>query len=573
MSKTIPQLTAATALNDTDYFPVAQESGITRRAQMTMALPGRTMSGAGDEVWISQREGDFASLGDGTRHNPFNAATMTLFDGVMADLAQHNNLHIHLIPKPNTGPFRTSVRKTWFIKPGWCIDGHGATVQAGGDASDRQACAVLGDGGRQVLTDGVLITNIILDANWGEVGANVAVGVDGQKIFAMGAASLSGNDNIFDNVWIKNCYGSQANGKEHFGLTLIGTDGNDCIGNEIRFCRAKNPQGSYGSPFLVSGAGNGKLMIQPRVFGCRAAGVNNGLITLGYTTGGVNFADVQDLEITDNNFQDCLGAAYSDTGLIDGVIIARNWVIRGWQGVDLRNPNAGGTDKRRAVILDNYFKIATRSGGENGGVRIDTAAMTESVIGRNIVFHETATGGGTAWGFNLVNMLEGAVFNNFVANPDANNKIGNVSTNAAPHPDIAVWGNYNIYGMGKPLGMRDNTIDVAAGATPAAIAANTNNYNPGQRSSNQRWSSDASRNVTGLIIADGNGHVYTGDGHRLTVTNVGSNDIVLKHQDTGSTAANRLLCSTGADITLTAGQAADFVYDGTTARWRVFKRN
>lgn len=107
----------------------------------------------------------------------------------------------------------------------------------------------------------------------------------------------------------------------------------------------------------------------------------------------------------------------------------------------------------------------------------------------------------------------------------------------------------------------------AVATSSAQITASQDNYNPGGSSYFQRWNTDASRNVTGLTFTaaqvDGQAHV---------IVNVGAQDIVLKHQTT-STAANQFLNSTGADITLTANQAADVVYDGTTSRWRVFKRN
>jgi len=107
-----------------------------------------------------------------------------------------------------------------------------------------------------------------------------------------------------------------------------------------------------------------------------------------------------------------------------------------------------------------------------------------------------------------------------------------------------------------------------AGNSPAQITANQNDYNPGSASLFQRWNTDASRNVTGLT--------FTGtkqDGQRHIIVNVGSNDIVLVHQSASSTAANRFLNTTGADITLTADQQAECIYDNTTARWRCAKRN
>lgn len=104
--------------------------------------------------------------------------------------------------------------------------------------------------------------------------------------------------------------------------------------------------------------------------------------------------------------------------------------------------------------------------------------------------------------------------------------------------------------------------------TPAQFGANQNDYTEegGNSAAYLRWSSDASRDVTGLSISQTDGDMHV-------IVNVGSNDIVLKHESASSTAANRFLCSTGADITLTANQAAEIWYDGTTQRWRVFKRN
>jgi hypothetical protein len=101
-----------------------------------------------------------------------------------------------------------------------------------------------------------------------------------------------------------------------------------------------------------------------------------------------------------------------------------------------------------------------------------------------------------------------------------------------------------------------------AAKSPTQITADQNNYNPGGNASRlQLWS-------TGLTFT-----TAVNDGQEHLIVNVGSNNIVLKHEDTNSTAGNRFLNSTGADITLSANQAADVIYDSTTQRWRVFKRN
>jgi hypothetical protein len=99
--------------------------------------------------------------------------------------------------------------------------------------------------------------------------------------------------------------------------------------------------------------------------------------------------------------------------------------------------------------------------------------------------------------------------------------------------------------------------------TPAQITSNQDNYAPGVART-YRLSTDAARNVTGLSCSQV-------DGQECRIVNVGSFNLVLKHQTT-STAANQFLNSTGADITLAPNEGADLVYDGTTQRWRVWKK-
>lgn len=105
--------------------------------------------------------------------------------------------------------------------------------------------------------------------------------------------------------------------------------------------------------------------------------------------------------------------------------------------------------------------------------------------------------------------------------------------------------------------------------TPSQITSDQNNYSVPVTGYFIRLSTDASRTLTGLVFTGGG----VGDGQVHLLVNVGANDLVLAHENASSTAGNRFLCSTGASITLSANQAADLIYDSTTARWRVFKRN
>lgn len=99
--------------------------------------------------------------------------------------------------------------------------------------------------------------------------------------------------------------------------------------------------------------------------------------------------------------------------------------------------------------------------------------------------------------------------------------------------------------------------------TPAQLTADQNDYAPGVARF-YRLSTDATRSVTGLNASQVSGQ-------ECEVWNVGANSLVLKHQDAGSAAANRFLCTGGADVTLAADDVALLRYDATTSRWRVRK--
>lgn len=104
-------------------------------------------------------------------------------------------------------------------------------------------------------------------------------------------------------------------------------------------------------------------------------------------------------------------------------------------------------------------------------------------------------------------------------------------------------------------------------SAPTTLSADVNDWAPTRGSIFRTSTNDGTaRNVTGLSFAQI-------DGQTLTIVNLGPGNLVLKHQSASSTAANRFLNSTAADITLSTDQAADLIYDSTTARWRVYKRN
>jgi hypothetical protein len=94
--------------------------------------------------------------------------------------------------------------------------------------------------------------------------------------------------------------------------------------------------------------------------------------------------------------------------------------------------------------------------------------------------------------------------------------------------------------------------------TPETVTADQNNYSLPQ---NQiiRITTDASRTFTGFAGAR--------DGI-VVFANVGGFDAVIANDSASSAAPNRVLCHTGANITLGPKESALLFYDFVTLKWR-----
>ncbi|HYM22528.1 MAG TPA: hypothetical protein VEU08_04955 [Vicinamibacterales bacterium] len=91
------------------------------------------------------------------------------------------------------------------------------------------------------------------------------------------------------------------------------------------------------------------------------------------------------------------------------------------------------------------------------------------------------------------------------------------------------------------------------------------------------WDIDTAAGVTVGVLRCNNGTALTINGIKapasarvLILQSCGAGTITLKHQNAGSTAANRLITGSGYDVILTAGVGCVvLVYDGQSSRWRV----
>ena len=154
------------------------------------------------------------------------------------------------------------------------------------------------------------------------------------------------------------------------------------------------------------------LITNSKVLSCYAAGANNGLES-SFTTGGVNLANVKDCQIDGNTFVDCFGAAYIDTGSVDGLHVTNNSVVRGWFGVGL---SSSAVPKQNIDISGNTFLIQNRvSGGASYGIYLGYGTTTGVTIRNNSIQFDRSGGGLLSyWGISASQLATADVSGNII---------------------------------------------------------------------------------------------------------------------------------------------------------------
>jgi hypothetical protein len=295
-------------------------------------------------------------------------------------------------------------------------------------------------------TDNITIKDLTVDCNWAKLSLTADTGAGGEKNIKTGAIILWGSNNLIDHVRCINSYGSVANGLEQFAIMLGGPRSQDGVNNVIQYCKVELPQGSYGAPFAIFGW-PGHFIVNSRVTGCYAVGNAGGFSwsdpSIGFNTGGVNFADVKDCQIDGNTFIDCAGAAYTDTGATDGLRITNNTVIRGQLGVGLNNWTL---PKQNIVISGNSFSVQNRwLVGAGYGIVMFNGPTTNLTITDNVIAFDSSGGGMLSFCGMALSLLDKAII--------SNNTIGFTNdplSNAATGTDVTLSNNHDPNGNPVP---------------------------------------------------------------------------------------------------------------------------
>lgn len=195
-------------------------------------------------------------------------------------------------------------------------------------------------------------------------------------------ANLCGSNINYENVEVVNTYGSVADSQEHTALGFAGKTGVRGDNNWMLNCVARLPWGNYGNPFAVS------YCQHSGVKGCHGYSINDGETGRGFTTGGVNAADLVDCEFSGNWFYDCL-ILYCDTNALDGVTISGNHAISAKSGISMVAAGSGGDaglwTKKRVKIFNNTIELQNRVTGELNGIKTSGDTASSLVCSGNII--------------------------------------------------------------------------------------------------------------------------------------------------------------------------------------------
>jgi hypothetical protein len=120
----------------------------------------------------------------------------------------------------------------------------------------------------------------------------------------------------------------------------------------------------------------------------------------------------------------------------------------------------------------------------------------------------------------------------------------------------------------KVLELNNGTVGGAGGTLRSipltwTVTGTVNDANPGV-ARRYRLSGSSTPVVTGISISQV-------DGQEMYVCNPNATAVTFNHQAAGSTAANRIICTGAANITLNQDEEAVLWYDATTSRWRMRK--
>jgi len=296
-------------------------------------------------------------------------------------------------------------------------------------------------------------------------------------------------------------------------------------------------------------------------------GANVKAITIGNATNGTNFA----LNTGNGGFT-MTASTFAFSAFNSTITTSSNANLAiypggsGTLGIDAAAViGIGGGALSKTVTIGNFTgSTAVNINSGTGGVNLWSSATTGAAM--------TLSAGGVSSGKGLQ------------VSSTSNNMSGNLGefyhtqSNANNTGVIMNLGSTGALSSIKGLVVTTSATKGVAAQFSGAIAETPTNYSTTGSANNValgnfgivRLTGASAQTITGIddVAASGTGASHI-SGRRLTLSNAGSSAATISNQSASSSAANRIITGTGADLSLAADMSVDLIYDGTTGRWRV----
>ena len=223
-----------------------------------------------------------------------------------------------------------------------------------------------------------------------------------------------------------------------------------------------------------------------------------------------------------------------------------------------------------AIVAEGLSQPNSGSAGAGASITIKAADGVTSGAGGNIVLQPGAQA--TTGGNGTVRSLANFTIVNSSQEITLRNQYSDLSLDTNFVGETCVLSNFKYTSIGNYLRLKGRQSSgggsIVVQPNTVSIAANQNNYAL-TSSGLHRLNCTVASDITGIAPS-----ISHHDGRMIRLVNVGTATVRLMHNDTGSTAANRIYRHNATNVSLTVNEWADLVYDSTdngsgAAGWRV----